>query len=110
MSEMQQIISKLDNINTKVDQLLLWKAALNERCDSHLKNTNEMHKTLYDNPGIVSKVQRLENCKKFLASNQSRWADFWMYLLKALVVISVVSFVSLMVKVLGLIAIFNGAR
>ena len=92
MSE-QQVLAKLDGIDDKVDKLLLWKATLDERCSSHRKETNGMHGTLYDNPGLVSKVQKLENCKKFLATNQTRWADFWMYVLKALVVAGVIAVV-----------------
>lgn len=69
------IVEKLDgiatstaSINGKVDELLLWRAAMEERCTHHSRETISIKTTLYGRDGaaggLVTDVQRLKNCKE----------------------------------------------
>ena len=84
-----EIIKKLDSANEKLDTILQWRAGLEERCKAHNLKTDEMRKVLFDNPdGLVARVNRLNNCKESL----SRWRDFWMYVLKAVIIAFIIGF------------------
>lgn len=87
---------------SKLDELLLWKAALDERCKAHREQTDDVRETLYGNPnGVVKKVNTLWNCKKYA----SKWKDFWMYILKVVVAIGIISVVGWLLSVYRVIEI-----
>lgn len=83
-----EVKDSLNSMDGKLDELVTWKAALNERCKAHREQTDDMRETLYGNPnGIVKTVNNLWNFKK----NASRWRDFWLYVLKIVVAAAVIA-------------------
>ena len=80
----------LKQMNSKLDELLLWRAALDERCVAHREQTAEHRKVLFDNPGLKSKVDRLWNCKHDLKTRRENVINFFMGVLKLLVVAAIV--------------------
>jgi hypothetical protein len=86
MSEMQQVLDKLEAIDGKIDDMLQWRAGLEERCQGHREKTDELRKEMFDAAGLKVKVQRLWNCKGALRDKVAMWQDFGMYVLKAIVV------------------------
>lgn len=91
-----------EKVISKLDELLIWKATLDERCKAHRKETNDVRETLYGNPnGVVKKVNTLWNCKKYA----SKWKDFWMYVLKVVVATGVIALIGWLLLVYKLIKI-----
>lgn len=101
MSEMQQVLEKLETIevrttdtNKKVDQILQWKAGMEIQCEAHRGKTEEVRVTLFgsdNSEGLKGRVARLWNCKGDLRNAKAKWQDFWMYVLKSLVVAGVIA-------------------
>lgn len=86
----------------KLDELLIWRAVLDERCGTHRQQTDDVRETLYGNPnGVVKKVNSLWNGKKYA----SKQRDFWMYVLKIVVAAGVIGLVSWMLLVYKVIKI-----
>ena len=82
-----RLYEKLEQVDHKVDKLLQWKSAVDERCRAHRGLTDEMHRTLYSNPsGLEQEVARLVNCK----TNISRWRDFFLFILKIVIASSII--------------------
>lgn len=77
---MSEVLDKLNEMDGKLDKLLMWKAAHEEGHKTIDRDVNEVRETLYGNgnPGLKSQVQTLMNCKQ----GMSRWKDFWMGVLK----------------------------
>lgn len=80
----------LEEINKNVNELLIWKSALDVRCEGHRKDTTEVRATVYGNPGSTSGLQfevtRLVNGGK----NRSRWRDFWVFVLRSCLVAAII--------------------
>lgn len=92
MADLEGIHNTLTSVDTKLDDLLQWKAAMDERCESHREQTKEVREILFGNPGsdksgLKTNVERLMNYKK----NISRWRDFWMYILKVVLATAILS-------------------
>jgi len=85
-----QILEKLNEISGKLDELLLWKAAHQESHKIINRDLDEVRDTLFENPGLKSQVQTLINCKQ----NVSRWRNFWMDVLKFVVVAAIIAVLS----------------
>jgi len=85
-----QILEKLNGMDTKLDELLLWKAAHRESHKIIDRDITEVRDTLFENPGLKSQVQTLVNCKQ----NISRWRNFWMDVLKLVVVAAIIAVLS----------------
>ena len=78
----ETIYNKLDAIDSKVDKLLIWKA---EHVQSHElieRDVADSRAALFENPGVVSKVNTLWNSEK----HSTKWHVFWMEVLKFLVI------------------------
>lgn len=92
----------LKSMHGKLDKLLIWRAALDERCTAHREQTDDVRETLYGNPnGVVKKVNTLWNGKK----HATKWKDFWMYVLKIIVAASIISLVSWLLLVYKVISL-----
>lgn len=79
-------------MNGKLDELLVWKATIDERCKAHREKTDEVREVLFDNPsGIKLKVERLWNCKQNLSDSRIFWRNFFAWILKALIVSGILS-------------------
>ena len=76
--DLEQIYEKLESVDGKVDTLLVWKARIDERCKAHRQQTDELRETVFENPGLKSKVERLWNCKKAM----TRQKEFWLGVLR----------------------------
>lgn len=85
MSDLGQIYSKLETIDSKVDELLQWKAGHDKGHETIDRDITEVRDVLFENPGLKSRVERLWNCKNSI----SRWGDFWTYILKVIIAVSV---------------------
>lgn len=87
-----QILQSLKEIDGKVDKLLLWKAGHDKEHETIARDINDFRGDLYGNPdpetGIKYQVQRLINCKNKI----TEWKQFWMAVLRALLVIFFASF------------------
>ena len=82
-----QMLEKLNEMDTKLDEILQWKAAHQESHKSIDRDITEVRDTLFDNPGgLKSQVQTLVNCKR----DMSRWRNFWMDVLKFVVVFTII--------------------
>lgn len=100
MADFEKMERTIDAIAGKVDELLVWQGRMEERCTSHRIQTDELRKTVFDNPGLKLKVQTLWNCKQ----NITKWREFWMIILRYLiiaVIISVCGFLFVMYKKFG---------
>lgn len=92
----------LSQIDGKVDKLLQWKSALDERCSAHRELTDEARQTIYGNPGksdgLQFDVSRLVNCKVAI----SRRKQFWSYVLRAVIIVLIVGLISGAINLLTL--------
>jgi len=86
MADFEQVVTKLDIINDKVDELLQWKAAMDERCFAHRQQTDELRNVVFSNPGLKSKVERLWNGR----ANITKWRDFWLHVLRVLITTAII--------------------
>ena len=84
---MNEVLEKLNKMDSKLDDLLLWKAAHKESHKIIDRDIGEVRDTLFENPGLKSQVQTLMNCKR----NVSRWRDFWMGVLKLVVATAIIA-------------------
>lgn len=106
MSFETEVKAGLKSNSDKLDELLIWRAGLDVRCDAHREQTAEVRTVLFEdnpNPGLVKQVNSLLNCKK----SASRWRDFWMYVLKVAVAAGVITFASWVLSVYKVIQIGN---
>lgn len=96
MNDQERIHQKLDKIDDGVNELLQWKSALDERCNAHLKRTDELSKTVYKNPGgLEIEVRRLMNCKE----NIQRWRNFWLFILRSFLSAAIIGTVIFLLKI-----------
>jgi hypothetical protein len=80
----------LKEMNGKLDDLLIWRGGLDERCKAHREQTDEVRDVLFANPtGLKSKVERLWNGK----TGASRWKDFWMFILRSAIIFGILGIV-----------------
>jgi len=86
-------------IDSNIDELMIWKSALDERCDAHRKQTAEVRRTVYGNPGSANglqfEVSRLSNCKKSL----TKLREFWVFILKILLITGIISVVTWLFRI-----------
>lgn len=70
---LKDILEKVTSTDSKVDKLLQWKAALDERCSTRGHTLDRICKTLYNNSngGLVGKVNSLLNCKESIRSTRA---------------------------------------
>lgn len=85
-----KIYEKLDLIDSKVDRLLIWKAEHVKAHELVERDVADNRAALFENPGLISKVYTLWNCK----SNITKWRKFWLEILKYLVVAGIVGIVT----------------
>jgi hypothetical protein len=86
---LKNILAKVTSTDEKVDKLLQWKAALDERCLTRGENLERINKIIYGNPngGLVSKVQQLINCKENIRSTRT----FFLSILQKVIVYVIVA-------------------
>jgi len=83
------ILDKLDEMNGKLDELLIWKEVHKQEHKGISRDIEDVRSVLFDNPGLKSQVQTLMNCK----SNTLRSRDFWMGVLKVVITAGIISIV-----------------
>jgi len=91
MSQLDDIQRDVRGLNTKMDSVIRWQGAVEERCKLHHEKTENIQRTLYGNPerqdGLVSKVQCLiENKKRQITSR-----DFWFGVLQRVIVYVIIA-------------------
>ena len=86
----KKIYEKLDIIDGKVDEILLWKAAHITAHGLIERDVADNRAVLFENPGVISKLNTLWNCK----SNVTEWKRFWLEIFKYLIVAGVVAVVT----------------
>jgi len=95
-----------EKVINKLDELLQWKAALDERCKAHREQTDDVRETLYGNPnGVVKKVNSLWNCKKSIQETQKLWKTTLVYILSRLTVASIIALIGWLLLVYKVIKI-----
>ena len=89
MSALEQIYTKLQAIDGKLDELVEWKGGLDERCLNRGKEIKTIQHILFGNPddGLASKVQTLLNCKKGIKTRQV----FFQGILRSLIVAGILA-------------------
>jgi len=85
-----RMTEQLDRIEKMLNELIAWKTGMEERCKTHLAVTKEHHATLYENPGLRSRVENLEYCK----GNLNKVRNFSMDVLKMLVVATIIAMIA----------------
>jgi len=83
----EAILDKLNDMDSKLDELLLWKAVHKAEHKVINRDVTEVREVLFANPGIKSQVQTLMNSKKHI----SKWKEFWMVLLRTVVAAAIVA-------------------
>lgn len=93
MGILDQIYKAVQETSIKVNELVEWKAGMDEHILNQDRMINGVRKTVYGNPdnGLVSKVQRLLNCKKSSKESSTSRRDFWLYILQRLIVVATLS-------------------
>lgn len=82
-----EVLAKLNKMDNKLDELLLWKAIHQEGHKTIDRDLTEVREVLFENPGLKAQVQTLINCGR----NISRWRNFWMDILKLVTVAAIVA-------------------
>jgi len=85
----EAILDKLNKMDSKLDELLTWKAVHKTEHKVINRDVTEIRETLFDNPGLKSQVQTLMNSKRHI----SKWRDFWMGVLRAVIAAAIVAVV-----------------
>jgi len=97
----------LEKIDSNVSELMIWKSALDVRCKVHRDATNSLQKEIYGNPyGVkhlvsenAKQIEKLVNCK----TNIRRWRDFFIIILRYLVIAGIMGFAAWVIKVFKLL-------
>ena len=90
MEGMQQILTKLDAIDGKVDQLLIWKAEHTKQHEMLERDVADNRAVLFENPGLITKVSQL-----YQGSSQSKvMKGFWLDVLKFVVATALVAVIT----------------
>ena len=85
-----KIYEKLDAIDGKVDQLLIWRAEHTKQHEMLERDVADNRSVLFDNPGIIGKVNQLYNSR----NRDKAWSCFWVDILKFLVATATVAIVT----------------
>ena len=80
------IIEKLDEMDSKLDEILTWKAVHKEEHKIVHRDVTEMRGVLFENPGLKAQVQALVNCKRYT----SKWKEFWMGVLRTVLAAAII--------------------
>ena len=83
------ILEKLNEMDSKLDELLTWKAVHKEEHKTVHRDVTEIRGVLFENPGLKTQVQTLLNCKR----NISKWRDFWMAVLRTVIAAAIVAII-----------------
>lgn len=86
----KRIYDILETIDSKVDTLLMWRG---EHIESHKlleRDVSDNRAILFENPGLIQKVNTLLNCKTHI----TQWQKFWIEILKYIIIASIVSIIS----------------
>ena len=104
----KRVDATLQSMDGKLDELIVWKAVLNERCGAHREQTDNIRTVLFENnpnPGLVSKVNSLTNCKKDIQETQKLWKTTLIYILSRLLVVGIIALISWLLLVYKVIEI-----
>ena len=91
---MSEVLEKLDTMDGKLDELLIWKAGHDEKHESIARDITEVREVLFDNPGLKTKVEGLMHNK----NNIGRTRDFWMYVLKVIIAAAIIAIIAWLLK------------
>ena len=83
----EKIYQKLDAIEAKVDQLLLWKAEHTKEHEMLQRDVADNRAVLFENPGVVSKINTLSD----IVNRQRTFSKFWADILKYAIIAFIVS-------------------
>ena len=88
MEILDQIYKTVQETSKKVNELVEWKAGMDEHILNQDRMINGVRKTVYGNPnnGLVGKVQRLLNGKE----NSTSWEIFWLYILRIVIAAGII--------------------
>ncbi len=86
----EDVYKKLDIIDVKVGQVLIWKAKHETAHELLERDIGDSRAAIFENPGLISKVSTLWNCKK----DTTKWKEFWFGILRYLVVAVIVGVVA----------------
>ena len=75
------ILDKLNKMDSKLDELLTWKAVHKEEHKGINRDVVEIRGILFENPGLKAQVQTLMNCKRGIF----HWRNFWMGVLRTVI-------------------------
>jgi len=92
---LQTILTGVQTANEKLNGLLEWKGAVEQRCKDRGTMLKDIKNAVFGNPtpenGLVSKVQRLLNCKQNTSQSKIDWRQFWLSVLSRLIVWGTIS-------------------
>jgi len=88
---LEQINTKLDTIDEKCNEFLTWRAAHDQQHKSMNRDVSDIRKCLFgDNPGLVSRVQTLWECKGSIAT----WRNFLFGILRIVVAAVIIMYIT----------------
>lgn len=81
------ILEKLNEMDVKLDELLLFKAVHKAEHKVIDRDVIELRETLFENPGLKAQVQTLMNNRRHI----SKWRDFWLAVLRTVIAAAIVA-------------------
>jgi len=85
-----KIYEKLDIIDNKVDQLLIWKAEHTKQHEMLERDVADNRSVLFENPGVIDKLNYLYND----ANKHRVFSNFWLDILKYIIIAGTVAVVT----------------
>lgn len=91
LNEVYKTVKKIDD---KVDQVLQWKAAHIERHGSVERDIEEVRNVLFDENGVVNRVQSLRGCKASIEDKAKAKRQFILGVLSKVLAVGIVALVT----------------
>jgi len=85
----EKVYQKLDLIDGKVDELLIWKATHVQAHEALERDVADHRSVLFENPGVIEKLNTLWNCKSSLSEYRRFWLDILKYVIITIVVATI---------------------
>ena len=83
----EEIINKLNKMDGKLDEIKTWQAVHAEKHEALDEDVKEVRDTVYNNPGLKSRVQTLWDSRKEISKRR----EFWMRILNVVIAALVIA-------------------
>lgn len=83
----EAIMKKLGEMDGKLDEITTWQAVHAEKHEALDEDVKEVRGTVYNNPGLKSRVQTLWDSRKEISKRR----EFWMRILNVVIAALVIA-------------------